>query len=244
MKYFLLEDQEAEDILSKRNLTIAVIGQGRMGLPISVVYLNAGFNVIGVDVNLSLIEKVNNGQIELQGEPGVEEGIIKGLQENRYYCTVNHDEAIKQADIIIIIIPLILDANKNPNLEPLIHLMEIVGSFLTPGQIVITETTLPIGTTEELFKKILEEKSGLIAGKDFGLGFSPERTYSGRVIADITERYPKIIGGINQRSTDKIADFYETFVKKVTIRMSSVKAAEAVKIFKGVYSVIGIKASP
>lgn len=240
MKYFLMNDQEAIDALSKRNLTITVIGQGRMGLPISVIFLNAGYNVIGVDINPSLVEKANKGEIKLIGEPGVEEGIKDGVVNGKYSCTLNHIEAINQADIIIIIIPLILDDDKNPNLTPLTNLMSQMGSVLKKGQIVITETTLPIGTTEDIFKLILEEKSGLIAGNDFGLGFSPERTYSGRVIEDITVRYPKIVGGINQKSTERIAMFYETFVQKGTIKMSSTKAAESVKVFKGVYRDINI----
>ena len=240
MKYFLMNQQEAEEVLAEKSLTIAVIGQGRMGLPISVVFLEAGYKVIGVDVNPLLVEKASKGEIQLAGEPGVDEGIKKGVAEGHYFCTLSHEEAIRQADIIIIIIPLILDEEKNPNLTPLTDLMNQIGKVLEKGQIVITETTLPIGTSEEIFKPILEEKSGLKAGKDFGLGFSPERTYSGRVIEDVTVRYPKIVGGINQRSTERMAMFYETFVQKGTIKMSSTKAAEAVKVFKGVYRDINI----
>ncbi len=240
MKYFLMNQQEAEAALTEKSLTITVIGQGRMGLPISVVFLEAGYKVIGVDVNPLLVEKAAKGEIQLIGEPGVEEGIRKSVANGRYSCTLSHEEAIKQADIIIIIIPLILDEEKNPNLTPLTNLMNQIGSILEKGQIVITETTLPVGTSEEIFKPILEEKSGLIAGSDFGLGFSPERTYSGRVIEDVTVRYPKIVGGINRKSTERIAMFYETFVQKGTIKMSSAKAAEAVKVFKGVYRDINI----
>ncbi|MFW9853004.1 MAG: nucleotide sugar dehydrogenase, partial [Candidatus Thorarchaeota archaeon] len=215
-------------------------GQGRMGLPISVVFLKAGYKVIGVDVNPELVEKAAKGYIQLIGEPGVDEGIKEGVTNGRYTCTLSHEEAIKQADIIIIIIPLILDENKNPNLSPLINLMQQIGTVLEEGQLVITETTLPIGTSEEIFKPILEEKSGLIAGNDFGLGFSPERTYSGRVIEDVTLRYPKIVGGINRKTTERMSMFYETFVEKGTIKMSSVTAAEAVKVFKGVFRDINI----
>ena len=235
-----MNDQEATDTLSKRNLKITVIGQGRMGLPISVVFLNAGYDVIGVDINPSLVEKANNGEIELIGEPGVKEGIKNAVAKGKYSCTLHLKEAIEQADIIIIIIPLILDDDKNPKLAPLTNLIGQIGEMLKEGQIVITETTLPVGTSEEIFKPILEEKSGLIAGNDFGLGFSPERTYSGRVIEDVTVRYPKIVGGINKKSTERMAKFYETFVEKGTIKMSSVTAAEAVKVFKGVYRDINI----
>ncbi len=235
-----MNQQEAEEVLAEKSLTIAVIGQGRMGLPISVVFLEAGYKVIGVDVNPLLVEKATKGEIQLVGEPGVEEGIKKGVTEGRYFCTLSHEDAIKQADIIIIIIPLIVDEDKKPDLTPLTNLMDQIGSVLEKGQIVITETTLPIGTSEEIFKPILEEKSGLTAGNDFGLGFSPERTYSGRVIEDVTVRYPKIVGGINRKSTERMAMFYETFVQKGTIKMSSAKAAEAVKVFKGVYRDINI----
>ena len=240
MRYFLKDDDEADTVLKNRTLTITVIGQGKMGLPISVVFLRAGYKVIGVDINKELVDRINEGKIQLAEEPGVEEGIKLGLKQEKYFATLNLEEAVKKADILIIIIPLILDEAKNPHLEPMLELFRNIGSVLERGQLVITETTLPINTTEGKFMPILEKESNLKAGVDFGLGFSPERTYSGQVIKDVENNYPKIIGGINEYTTKRMASFYETFVKQGTIQMSSATAAEAVKVFKGAYRDINI----
>ncbi len=230
----------AEQSIKNRSLTIAVFGQGKMGLPISVVFLEAGYKVVGVDINPELVENLNKGLVPEIREPGVIEGIRKGIESTRYYATMSIEQALEDADIIVIIIPIIVDDDKIPNLNPLTELMEKIGSNLKKGHILIQETTLPIGTTEDVILPILEIHSGLTAGVDFGLGFSPERTYSGRVLKDITENYPKIIGGINLKSTDRMALFYSSFVQKGVIETSSAKTAETVKVFKGVYRDINI----
>ncbi|MCG3224831.1 MAG: nucleotide sugar dehydrogenase [Candidatus Heimdallarchaeota archaeon] len=240
MKYFLSSQEEVQQKLTNKQLKVAVIGQGKMGLPISVILLDAGYTVVGIDINQELVDKINKGIEVLPEEPSVDKGIKIGLEQVKYKCTTNLQDSISDVDILLIIIPLILDDDKNPHLEPLIALMKNIGSSLTEGQLIITETTLPIGTTADVFRSILEEESGLIAGKDFGLGFSPERTYSGRVIQDVVENYPKIVGGTNKKTTDRMSMFYETFAKKGTIKMSSTTAAEAVKVFKGAYRDINI----
>ncbi|MHA1420209.1 MAG: NAD(P)-binding domain-containing protein, partial [Candidatus Heimdallarchaeaceae archaeon] len=221
MKYFTMDLNEASNALKNRSLTISVFGLGKMGLPICTVFLEAGFKVIGVDISPELVEGLNHGLIPLVGEPGVEEGIIKALEKKQFSATLSVEDAVKSSDIIVIIIPILVDDNKQPHLDPLKELLEKIGKHLEKGHLIIQETTLPIGTTEGVIKPLLEEISGLKAGEDFGIGFSPERTYSGRAMIDITVNYPKIVGGFDSKSTDRIAEFYETFVEKGVIKMSS-----------------------
>ena len=240
MKFFAMNSDEAAKALANRELTIAVFGMGKMGLPIAVTFLDAGYSVVGVDINKELVDLLNQGVAPVIGEPGVEEGIRKAFNEKKFFATLSTEEALVSADIIVIIIPIVVDNNKQPILEPLTNLMEEIGKHLIKGHLIIQETTLPIGTTERVLKPILEEKSGLICGEDFGLGFSPERTYSGRVIADIVTNYQKIVGGADTQSTERIALFYDTFVEKGVIKMSSATTAEAVKVFKGVYRDLNI----
>ncbi len=240
MKFFAMNSDDAAKALANRDLTIAVFGMGKMGLPIAVTFLEAGYSVVGVDINKELVDLLNQGVAPVIGEPGVEEGIRKAFNEKKFFATLSTEEALVSADIIVIIIPIIVDDNKQPKLEPLTNLMKEIGKHLIKGHLIIQETTLPIGTTERVLKPILEENSGLICGKDFGLGFSPERTYSGRVIADIITNYPKIVGGVDDQSTERISLFYDTFVEKGVIKMSSATTAEAVKVFKGVYRDLNI----
>ena len=226
--------------IKNRSLTIAVVGQGKMGLPISAVLLKAGYKVVGVEIDEELVENINKGIFQEIREPGVLEAIKLGLQSNKYYASISIEETLISADIIIIVIPIVLDENNIPNLTPITELYENLGQNLQVGQLIIQETTLPIGTTEDVLLPILEIHSGLTAGKDFGLGFSPERSYIGKVLEDITKNYPKIIGGIDSKSTERIALFFDSFVEKGVIRMSSPRAAEAVKVFKGVFRDINI----
>jgi len=240
MKFFEMNHDSAVQSIKNRSLTITVFGQGKMGLPISVVFLNAGYKVVGVDIDSTLVDNLNNNNIPMIREPGVSEAIKLGLETKKYYATLSIEQALQDADIIVIIIPIILDENKIPNLTPLTELIEKIGKNLQGGQLLIQETTLPIGTTEDVLLPIIEIHSGLTAGVDFGLGFSPERTYAGKVLKDITENYPKIIGGINSKSTDRMALFYNSFVEKGVIKMSSPRTAEAAKVFKGVFRDINI----
>ena len=240
MRFYTLEKNEAIKLLEKRDLTVTVIGQGKMGLPISVIMIESGFNVIGVDNNPKTVELINKGKPPILKEPGVLEGIQNGLNKGNYICTLSMEKALKESDIIIIIIPLVLDEKHNPLFESYINLMENIGQYLQKGQLIILETTLPPGTTSELFVPILEEKSSLKVGEDFGVGYSPERTASGQVIADIKEHYPKIISGIDQKSLELMDVFYSIFAKKGTIKMASTTAAETVKVFEGVYRDVNI----
>ncbi len=234
-KYYLLDEKKASTAIKNRQLTVTVIGQGKMGLPLSVVFLDAGYQVIGVDIDPLVVDAINKGDPPILSEPGVIEGIKKGLEKENYYCTLSLEESVKRADILVIIIPVLLDSYKNPNLSPLVKLMQSIGTYLQGGELVIIECTLPPTTTNDLMKNCLESTSDLQAGVDFGLGFAPERTYSGRAIQDIRSNYPKIVGGINSKSTKYISLFYASLVEKGVIEMSSATAAEAVKIFKGVY---------
>ena len=240
MKFYALEKNEAAKLLEKRAITVAVVGQGKMGLPISVIMIESGFNVIGVDNNPETVEMINQGNPPILKEPGVLEGLQKGLHAEKYRCTLSMEEALKEADIIIIIIPLVLDKSNNPLFDSYMKLIEEIGKFLQKGQLVILETTLPPGTTSGIFVPILEDKSNLNAGIDFGVGYSPERTASGQVIADIKKHYPKIISGIDQKSLELMDEFYTLFAEKGTIKMDSTTAAETVKVFEGVYRDVNI----
>ncbi len=235
MKYYLSTDEDDVDLLDKKLVRIGVIGQGKMGLPISAVFLLGGYNVTGMDINAEVVNAINKGEPPIEREPGVKESIREGIQRGTYVCVNTVEEVTKRSDILIIIIPVLLDKFVNPNLNPLRKLIDEIASHIQKGQIIVIESTVPIGTTENIVKNALESKSGLKIGKDIGLGFAPERTSSGQAIDDIRDNYAKIVGGINKRSTDKIGNLYKTINNKGVIKMSSASSAEAVKIFKGTY---------
>ncbi|MEM3063628.1 MAG: nucleotide sugar dehydrogenase, partial [Nitrososphaerota archaeon] len=110
-----------------------------------------------------------------------------------------------------------------------------IGKGLKKGDIVITETSIPPGTTRKIIKPILEKESNLLAGKDFGLAYSPERIYEGRALKDIVENYPKIVGADDEKSLNVASAIYECIAKKGVIKMNSTISAEAEKLFEGIY---------
>jgi len=227
--------EELKRALADGKITTAIYGMGRVGSPIAVAWLRAGARVIGVDINADLVDGLNRGIIPFDDEPGVEEGIRKGIAEGRFSATTDGIDGSRRSDVKIVVIPTTLNTDKrldNRNMESVIR---SIGKGLKPGDVVIIECTVPPLTTEGLAKPILEEESELTAERDFGLAYSPERIYEGRALQDIEVNYPKVVGGVGPRSTETVAALYEGIAKKGVIRLASAKEAEASKIFEGVY---------
>ncbi len=227
--------------LTETKITVSVIGLGKMGLPLASIIASNGYKVIGVDINSELVEELNKGKVPFD-EPKVPELLRKALEKNKFKATTNLAEALEEARIIIVIIPTLTDENNQLEKKPLKKLYTDIGKNIHSGTVVIQESTVPPGTTKEFLKPLLEENSGLKVGKDIGLGFAPERTYSGRVVDDIVERYPKIIGAVDgdQVTTKIMKEFYKRIAKKGVIAVKNAITAEAVKVFKGAYRDVNI----
>jgi UDP-N-acetyl-D-mannosaminuronic acid dehydrogenase len=153
--------------------------------------------------------------------------------EGRLSATTDAIKASKDSDVKIILVPTLIKKNK-PDLSPVYAVAKNIAKGLNKGDIVITECTMPPGSTESLIP-ILEKGSGLKAGRDFGLGHCPERTMTGTAIADITGKYPKIVGAIDDKTRDALVGIYSVINAKGVIPSSGIKAAELVKVFEGVY---------
>lgn len=217
--------------------TVAVYGVGKAGLPLACVIAQAGFNVIGVGKNPNKAKLINHGFNPIPEEPGLSTLLKKFINKN-LVITTNGQSASKKSQFHIIIVPLFIDKNKKPNFENIDNACKNIGLGLKKDDCVILETTVPVGTTRQRIKNYLEKYSKLRAGTDFFLAMSPERMMTGYAISRYTE-FPKIVGGINKASTDKITDFYKKFCKKI-IKVSSLEAAEITKISEGVYRDVNI----
>ncbi len=241
MKIFGKDEKEIHDLVSSGNVNAAVYGLGKMGLPLAVVYAMNGFNVIGVDVDEKIVNLINSGKSHLVNEPGVDDKTISALVNNgKLKATVDGVSAARKSDVMVIIVPSLVDERKRLKLDYVFAAAESISKGLKKGDIVITECTLPPGTTAGPIREILEKNSGLYAGKDFGLAHSPERTMSGQVIKNIVEDYPKIVGGYDEKSTNAVAAIYSKIAKKGVIKVSNTTTAEAVKVFEGVYRDVNI----
>lgn len=212
---------------------IVVFGLGKMGLPLAAIFASKGFKVTGVDLSDTVVSSINNGICTVSGEPGLSEIVKTAVNEGNLSATVDGAKAVQSADVVIILVPTLIDSNNKPVMTPVEKVMRLITSNMKKGAIIVTECTMPPGSTDS-FLSILEEK-GMKCGVDFSLAHCPERTMSGTAIRDITGQYVKIIGASDEKAANTLKAMYEKINTKGVLLVSSVKAAEAVKVFEGVY---------
>ena len=219
------------------DITVSIFGLGKMGLPLAAVFADKGAHVIGVDINESVVEGINQRANHINGEPGLSKLVKKNVECGRLKATLDGIHAANKADICVILVPTLTDENGNIQLEPVKTVAKTISKGLKKGNIVVTEATMPPGTTESLIP--IFEKGGLKLG-EFGLGHAPERTMSGTAIRDIAGQYPKIVGANNREALDALCAIYGIINEKGTIDMPDIISAEAVKVFEGVYRDVNI----
>ncbi len=215
--------------------SIAVIGLGNAGLPLAAVIADRGLKVIGVDVNESRCNLINQGKNPIPEEAGLGELIAlhggKGL-----YATPRFEDA-RDCRTFIIIVPLFVDENFNPDFKIMESASRSVGKVLKRGDLVVLETTAPPGTTDIKVMSWLQEASGL-GPKDFSLAYSPERIMTGYSISRLKE-FPKVIGGTDEKSGLEAYDVYRKFIPNLHM-VSSARVAEFIKVIEGCYRDVNI----
>lgn len=210
---------------------IAVIGIGRVGLPLSLVFAEVGFKVFGIDVNENLIKTLNRGKM-----PFLEEGAPPLLKKhlNKNFTPSNSFSVAKNCDYIILTLGTPVDENMNPSLIQIDSALTSLKNYLKPGQVLILRSTVSPGTTEYV-KGFLDKIKGIKVGKNFYLAFCPERIAEGKAIEELKE-IPQITGGIDKKSTQKAIELFEAFGIKClpTDNLS----AELAKLFTNMYRYI------
>jgi nucleotide sugar dehydrogenase len=218
---------------------VAVVGLGKIGLPLAVQYARSGQPVIGCDINPMVVEKINAGQSHIQEEPELIAGVAEAVRNNLLSATCDVTEAVRQARTVVVIVPVVINAHHEVNFDSIDAATTAIGAGLCPGTLVIYETTLPIGTTARRFGPMLEQAAQLKAGHDFLLAYSPERVKSGRIFRDL-RTYPKVVGGVNACSTSAAVTFYRSVLDADVIVMSSTDEAEFVKLIETAYRDVNI----
>ncbi|MGN6245912.1 MAG: nucleotide sugar dehydrogenase [Motilibacteraceae bacterium] len=190
-------------------MKIAVVALGKIGLPLAVQFAGKGHEVVGVDVNQTVVDLVNAGQEPFPGEAELDVRIKENVEAGRLRATTDYADAVPGADAVVLVVPLFVDdTTDEPDFGWMDSATRSLAAHLTPGTLVSYETTLPVGTTRTRWKPMLEEGSGMVEGRDFHLVFSPERVLTGRVFADL-RKYPKLIGGLSPEGAQKAREFYE-----------------------------------
>lgn len=228
-----------ENLLSKiesKEIKVGVIGLGYVGLPLAVEKAKAGFQTMGFDVQEEKVRMVNEGHNYI-GDV-VDEDLKKIVQNGMLSATTDFS-FIKDVDFVAICVPTPLDKHQQPDISYVKSSAESIAKYLTKETIVVLESTTYPGTTEELIKPILEEISGLTCGRDFYLGFSPERVDPGNQIYK-TKNTPKVVGGVGKDATEVIAAMYSAVLDSDVFQASSPAIAEMEKILENTYRNINI----
>ena len=189
-------------------MKIAVVALGKIGLPLAVQFAKKGHEVIGCDVNATTVDQVNAGTEPFPGEAFLSEYLKEVVGSGNLRATTDTTSAVAQSQAVVVVVPLFVDNEGIPDFGWMDDATAKIAAGLRPGTLVSYETTLPVGTTRNRFTPALEAGSGLKAGVDFHVVFSPERVLTGRVFADL-RKYPKLVGGIDSASTAAGIAFYK-----------------------------------
>ena len=190
-------------------MNISVVALGKIGLPLAVQFASKGFSVVGCDVNGETVTLVNSGSAPFPGESFLEERLAAVVTKGLLSASTNTATSVKESNVVVVVVPLFVDGKGVPDFGWMDAATRDIAAGLQPGTLVSYETTLPVGTTRNRFARMLEEGSGLKAGVDFNLVFSPERVLTGRVFADL-RRYPKLVGGLTPACAEAGVRFYES----------------------------------
>ncbi len=230
-------------------MDVCVVGLGKIGLPLAVQIASKGHKVIGVDILSETVEKINKSIEPFSGEENLSEMLTSVVNSQHLFATTDISMAVKQSDYILVVVPLVIDEDGEIDFSNIDSVTNSVAKELKEGSTVIYETTLPVGTTRERLAPKISEISGLEVGKEFFLVHSPERVFSGRIFSDL-QKYPKLVGGIDKKSTEKGIEFYEAFLDFVSRNdlskvngvweMSSADAAEFAKIAETTFRNVNI----
>ncbi len=213
--------------------TLAVVGLGYVGLPLAVEAAQSGLQVYGLDVSEAVVYELNEGRSHVDDitDPDVGGAIARGFR------ATTDPSCLADADVVVICVPTPLDGDLGPNLKAVEDAATTVSDHLVPRQLVVLESTTYPGTTEEVLVPILET-SGLVAGQDFYVAYSPERIDPGNTRFRLRNT-PKVVGGITPMSTERAVDFYSELVDEVIVS-GGVKEAEMTKLLENTYRHINI----
>jgi nucleotide sugar dehydrogenase len=230
-------------------MKICVVALGKIGLPLAVQFASKGHTVIGADVSEATVRTVNDGFVPFPGEADLDVKLKEAVSAGLLSATTDTAAAVAGSEAVVVVVPLFVDADGRPDFGWMESATRDIARGLRPGTLVSYETTLPVGTTRDRWAPLLREGSGLVAGQDFDLVFSPERVLTGRVFADL-RKYPKLVGGVNESSARRGVAFYEAvldFDERTDLDrpngvwdLGSAEAAELAKLAETTYRDVNI----
>ena len=213
---------------------LVVVGQGYVGLPLAMLAADAGYEVVGIDLDASRVDRLSRGESYVDDVD--DRQLQAGLASGRYTASADYADAAR-FDVAVITVPTPL-RDRSPDLSFVISSARELAPYVTPGSVVVLESTTYPGTTDDLLGPILEQGSGLRVGVDFALGYSPERVDPGNETWTLAMT-PKVVSGFNTASLDAVREFYGKLVSDV-VPVSSTRTAELTKLLENTFRHVNI----
>jgi UDP-N-acetyl-D-glucosamine dehydrogenase len=216
-------------------MKIGIVGLGYVGLPLSLQFARCGANVLGLDIDTAKIDALNKGQSYIKH---IASNTIKAALDAKTFSATTDFSRIKDLDAVIICVPTPLNKNREPDISYIVQTGKVIAPQLRKGTVVVLESTTYPGTTDEDLRSVLEEGSGLKAGTDFHLAFSPEREDPGNP-SSVVATIPKVVGGYSPECLKKAIAVYSIAIKTL-IPVSSCRVAEATKLLENTFRGVNI----
>ena len=239
-EFFSLDIEKIQQKIQENDISICVIGIGRIGLPTALSFAKSGLKTVGLDINEILVNRINSGDFPLKDEPDFEEIFNKVLKIGTFSAITEIKQVVPKSDVIILSLPTALAENNVPVYSALETIGAQLSELMSLGTILIVESTIEPGFIENEFLTIIEGKSGrLKAGNNFGLGVCPETANPGEIKKDF-ESLPRLVGAIDKKTTQIIMKIYQHVFPVELIRMPNCKTANAVKLTTNIFRDINI----
>lgn len=216
--------------IGDKTARVCIVGLGYVGLPTAVSFAEQGYTVTGADKSPSVVEAISSGHCHYK-DPDLDERVKRAVASGRLRATTDTTAATKTCDVVLIIVPTPVTPDKRPDLLPVVSAGEDIARGLAPGKLVVLESTVYPGVTEDILKPVLEQ-SGFLAGEDFGLAHCPERFNPGdteHTISDVV----RVVGGITPEWTGVTAELYRKIVKDTHV-VKNIRTAEAAKVIENI----------
>jgi UDP-N-acetyl-D-glucosamine dehydrogenase len=221
--------------MSKETTTVAIVGLGYVGLPLSLQFARSGVKVLGLDIDSAKVAALNRGESYIKHITS--EAIVEATSTGRFAASTDF-RLVKEVESVIICVPTPLNKNREPDISFIIRTGEAIAPHLQKGTLIVLESTTYPGTTDEDLRGVLESGSGLKAGADFHLAFSPEREDPGNPDSKVAS-IPKVVGGYTPACLDRAKSLYSRAIKTI-VPVSSCRVAEATKLLENTFRGVNI----
>jgi len=239
VKIMKLNENELIQSIQSGDLSVCVIGIGRIGLPTALSFANSGLPTVGVDINTELVEMIKSKIFPLKDEPGYDV-IFEKVTNQKFNATTKIEDIVPKSDVVILSLPTPMDKNNVPDYSALLSVGKQLGQLLSNDALVIVESTVEPGFIEnDLINVIENSDKKLVAGKDFAIGVCPETANPGQIMNDF-EKLPRLVGAIDEKTKNAIMKIYKHVFTVDLIPMPNCKTANAVKLTTNVFRDLNI----